>query len=89
MQARVIISAITWDTDTDYEDADDIAAKKALPEAPFAITVDVSDRDEDTVLEAVLDFLSDTHGFLTRDVQYGTPRFSVEMDESSHYSSLL
>lgn len=85
MKAVVNVTKIDWDTETDTNDADDIAAAAALPTGPLSITVDIDDKDEDTVLEAVLDHLSDTYGFLVLDVQYETIGYTSDVDESSHY----
>ena len=82
MKAVVEVTKIDWDTDTDDGDTTGV---DALPKAPFTVTVDAE--NSDTLLEPLLDHLSDTHGFLILDVEYRIIGFTADVDESSHYSS--
>lgn len=83
MKAVVNVTKIDWDTETDDGDTTGVSE---LPTTPITISVDIDDKDENTVLDAVLDHLSDTYGFLILDVQYETIGYTADVDESSHYS---
>lgn len=84
MQARVNVTHVIWDTETDDGDETGVYLPLSLP----LILVDIDDKGGD-MLDSVLDYLSDTYGFLAMDVQYDVLGYAAEVDESSHYSSWL